>query len=181
MNKNAFRVLGIAPTEDGRAIRAAFLRLARIYHPDRFADMSDDVREEAERRMKEATLAYESLRSTKKSERGHNEHLDEAELGRRVAKYRETAARKREKEALDRERWRRWERVEEIARTRAKLEADIAARVTDEAGGDAPKDDTKPSADPIPVPAPKSHTRGTLGSRLDAARRGERAPLVRRS
>jgi len=61
----AFEVLGIPPTEDGRAVRAAFRRLAKIYHPDRFVEMPSDVRDEAERRMKEATTAYELIRSRK--------------------------------------------------------------------------------------------------------------------
>ena len=65
LDNKAFHVLGIEPTGDGRAIRAAFLRLARIYHPDRFAGQPDDVRVEAERRMKEATVAYEALRGTR--------------------------------------------------------------------------------------------------------------------
>ena len=66
MQSQAFETLGIEPTIDGRAIRAAFVRLARIYHPDRFAGQPPDVRSEAERRMKEAAAAYELLRATNK-------------------------------------------------------------------------------------------------------------------
>ena len=62
MQSQAFQTLGIEPTIDGRAIRDAFVRIARIYHPDRFAGQPDDVRLEAERRMKEASAAYELLK-----------------------------------------------------------------------------------------------------------------------
>ena len=113
MSNQAFRIRGIAPTKDGRAIRDAFLRLARIYHPDRFVDMPDDVREEAERRMKEATVAYESLRSTKRDERSSDDEIDEAEVHKRAVKYREMAETKREREEKDRVRWERRDRTQE--------------------------------------------------------------------
>jgi curved DNA-binding protein CbpA len=35
MFKKEFEILGIPPTSDGRVIRAAYVRLARTYHPDR--------------------------------------------------------------------------------------------------------------------------------------------------
>jgi curved DNA-binding protein CbpA len=188
VNKQAFRILGIAPTEDGRAIRAAFLRLARIYHPDRFVDMPDDVRGEAERRMKEATIAYESLRAAKSAPKAEpDDEIDEAEVAKRALKFREVAARQREKEKLDRERWSRWEKVEEIARKRAKLESDMAARVADEVdgspapGGSSNGSNGSAPKEPRPVKAPKPTTRETLASRLDAARRGETSPLVKRN
>ena len=185
MSKQAFRTLGIAPTEDGRAIRAAFLRLAKIYHPDRFVDMPDDVREEAERRMKEATIAYESLRASKKDAPAKpDDEIDELEVQKRAMKFREVAARQREHERLDREKWLRWERVEEIARKRAKLEADLAHRVAEEVE-DPPADGNGSSAkkpqEPRPVKAPKPTSRETLAERLDAARRGENAPLEKRN
>src|SRR5687767_6971816 len=67
MFNSAFSVLGIEPTTDARVIRSAYVRLARIYHPDRFIGMSEDVRLEAERRMKEVAAAYQSLRAAKRS------------------------------------------------------------------------------------------------------------------
>jgi curved DNA-binding protein CbpA len=182
MRNQAFQVLGIAPTDDGRAIRAAFLRLARIYHPDRFVGQPEDVREEAERRMKEATVAYESLRAANKGAAPKPEdEIDEREIHKRAAQYREIAERRREKEAGDRERWRRWERVEAIARRKAKLEADIAERVASEVDGspvDAPE--SRP-VDPAPIKPPPRATRDQLNERLDAARRGVTSPIARRA
>jgi len=182
MGNQAFQILGIAPTEDGRAIRAAFLRLARIYHPDRFVDMPADVREEAERRMKEATVAYEALRSVNNGAKPKpDDEIDEQEVHKRALKYREVAERNREKEERDRERWRKWERVEEIARKKAKLEADIAARVAEEVDG-APNGAAKSRpVDPAPIKPPARPVRDPLAERIDAARRGETSPLVKRS
>jgi curved DNA-binding protein CbpA len=181
MNRHAFRILGIAPTDDGRAIRTAFLRLAKIYHPDRFVGQPDDVREEAERRMKEATVAYESLRGAKKPQPEPDEEIDESEVHNRAMKYRETAAKRREKEKLDRERWSRWERVEEIARKKAKLEADMAARVADEVDESGVGSNGSTSSEPRPVKPPGPMTRDALAERLNAARRGEESPLVKRN
>jgi len=181
MSNQAFQILGIAPTDDGRAIRAAFLRLARIYHPDRFVDMPEDVRDEAERRMKEATVAYESLRAANNGAKPKLEdEIDEQEIHKRAQHYREVAAKKREKDERDRERWRRWERVEEIARQKAKLEADMAARVVSEVDGPLNGEAEKYQADPAPIKSSSAPARDRLSERLDAARRGETSPLVPR-
>jgi len=180
MRNQAFRILGIAPTDDGRAVRAAFLRLARIYHPDRFVDMPEDVREEAERRMKEATVAYESLRAANNGTKAPPEaEYDEEEVQQRALKYRDVVQRKRQKESVDRERWLRWERVEEIARKKAKLESDIAARVVSEVDGAPIHAPTPRPANPAPIKSSSPASRDRLSERLDAARRGETSPLVR--
>jgi hypothetical protein len=182
MRNQAFKILGIAPTDDGRAIRAAFLRLARIYHPDRFVDQPEDVRDEAERRMKEATVAYESLRSARKGAAPNPEdEIDEEEIQKRALKYREIAERRREKEARDRERWRRWEMVEEIARKKAKLEADIAGRVASEVDDSRVDSPESRPVDPAPIKPPSRTTRDQLNERLDAARRGTTSPIARRA
>ena len=58
---NPFDVLGIEPGSDKAAVRAAYRRIAQIYHPDRFAGADPEVRQEAERRMAEANRAYAEL------------------------------------------------------------------------------------------------------------------------
>jgi len=182
MRNQEFRILGIAPTDDGRAIRAAFLRLARIYHPDRFVDMPHDVQDEAERRMKEATNAYEALRTASNGAKANPEpEIDEQEIHQRALRYREVVERKREKEDRDRERWRRWERVEEIARKKVKLEADIAARVASEVDDPPTNAPQARQAEPAPIKPPARPVRDPLAERIGAARRGETSPLVRRS
>lgn len=182
--KQAFAILGITPTDDGRVIRSAFLRLARIYHPDRFVDMPDDVRGEAERRMKEATIAYESLRTTKRADEPPSlPPIDDAELQRRAAKYREAAEKKKSMDEFDRARWRKWEEAERIARDRAKREADIASRLEDEVNSLRVRSDAKPTTDvaePDAIPA-KRNGKSRLNERLDAAKRGETHPLVPQS
>ena len=190
MTTQAFEVLGIAPTDDGRAIRAAFLRLARIYHPDRFVDLPQDVRDEAERRMKEATTAYELLRG-RKSE-ATIPAIDDEELEHRARKYRDAIKKKKAAEEKDRARWRRWDEVERMARDTAKREADIAARISDEVHGtrsapdpDAPATPLKSGSNGATKPSngttKKTPPRDPLAERLDAARRGVKDPLVKRS
>jgi curved DNA-binding protein CbpA len=188
MPNQAFEVLGIAPTEDGRAIRAAFLRLARIYHPDRFLEMPADVREEAERRMKEATTAYELLRDVKPAER-KPAPVDENEVKRRAKKYREAIESKRKDEERDRARWKRWDEAEQLARENAMVEADIAARIRDEVDGKARRAKDvhldEPKATPLDDGQKSANGNGRqrdpLAERLDAVRRGVKDPIARRS
>lgn len=181
MREQAFETLGIPPTGDGRAIRAAFLRLARIYHPDRFTGMPEDVRVEAERRMKEATAAYESLRGPKRATQPEHSGLSEAELRARKEKYRKLLEAKRIEEEHNQARWRRWDAIEREARARAEVEAEIAAMIargTESPVAHAAAPSTPASAQSPVEDAPQSPSRSRLVERLDAARRGERATLV---
>ncbi|TMK23119.1 MAG: hypothetical protein E6G68_00825 [Actinobacteria bacterium] len=182
IGKQAFDVLGIAPTDDGREIRAAFLRLARIYHPDRFAGLPEDVRVEAERRMKEATAAYEKLRARTPS-KPVSSRKESDEIKRRARQYRDAIEAKRSAEEKDRARWRRWDEVELRAKQKAALEADLAARISEEVNGVIPDEDHPiEGRPPTPLDGKGGAKRDSLGQRLDAARRGETAPLaVRRA
>ena len=54
-------VLGVRPTSGREEIRAAYLRLARSLHPDRFGQGSAGERSLAERRMREVTAAFAVL------------------------------------------------------------------------------------------------------------------------
>ena len=181
MSAQAFAILGIQPTDDGRIIRSAFLRLARIYHPDRFVGMPDDVRAEAERRMKEATIAYESLRAKKPAvEEAPPVVIDDAELHRRATVYREAADKKKKMDEYDRARWRSWEEAEKRARDKARMEADIASRLEQEMNGFKVPSDANPTTE-APEPealAAKKNGKSRLNQKLDAARRGEKNPLV---
>jgi curved DNA-binding protein CbpA len=128
MQRRAFEILGIDPTTDQEVIRRAFVRLARIYHPDRFAGMPEDVRLEAERRMKQATVAYETLlaadRSAAETARSFDAHKHDAwETARRA---RDAMAQLRAENETRRKRWHVWEQLERQARERADLEAKLA-------------------------------------------------------
>jgi len=187
MNIQAFDILGIDPTTDGRVIRAAFVRLARIYHPDRFVGMPDDVRAEAERRMKDATLAYQSLRAEKAS--GAPEPalppISSKDLRERARLYKETIEAKKSQEKQNRARWRRWDELEQQARDRAALDAQIAAAIAQDVNGSGkglagvPVVDTPDTDEPSKPTTPKEES--LLAKRLSNARRGETAPLARRS
>jgi hypothetical protein len=54
----AWRVLGLAPGAAPEQVRHAFRVAAQLLHPDRVADLGDDVRAEAHRRMSELADAY---------------------------------------------------------------------------------------------------------------------------
>ncbi len=58
--KDYYKILGVEPTADDKAIKAAFRKLARKYHPD----VSKE--KDAEARFKEANEAYEALSSPEK-------------------------------------------------------------------------------------------------------------------
>ena len=179
LDNQAFHVLGIEPTGDGRAIRAAFLRLARIYHPDRFAGQPDDVRAEAERRMKEATVAYEALRGTRQRSAAARPFIEDKELQERARAFAKIVQAKQAEEKRNRARWQRWQELELQARARAEVEAEIAAVIAEGNGISfhAPSvhhDEAKPSDRKREAPA------SAFSQRLDAARRGVTSPIARR-
>jgi predicted RNA-binding Zn-ribbon protein involved in translation (DUF1610 family) len=58
-------VLGQRAEASMDELRAAYRRLAQIYHPDRYADAAADVRREAEERMKDLNSAYHAIRTTR--------------------------------------------------------------------------------------------------------------------
>ena len=179
MDSAAFQILGIEPTNNGRAIRAAFLRLARIYHPDRFAGQPDDVRAEAERRMKEATVAYEALRGTRQKSAERRPTINDKDLQERARAYRDIVEAKQAEEKRNRARWRKWQEIELEARARAEIESEIAAAI---AGADQnPFRAPQANREAEKPPAPKREMPASLFSqRLDAARRGETSPIARR-
>ncbi|KIH85455.1 DnaJ C-terminal domain-containing protein [Pseudomonas batumici] len=58
--KDYYKILGVEPTADDKAIKAAYRKLARKYHPD----VSKE--KDAEAKFKDASEAYEALRSADK-------------------------------------------------------------------------------------------------------------------
>jgi curved DNA-binding protein CbpA len=60
--RDPYSVLGIEIDASYDDAKAAYRRLAEIFHPDRFADARDDVQAEAERQMKDLNGAWRTLR-----------------------------------------------------------------------------------------------------------------------
>jgi len=58
----AHEVLGVRPDASTEEIRAAYQRLMRENHPDRVADMSQEIRDLAEKRSKEINQAYDRMK-----------------------------------------------------------------------------------------------------------------------
>ena len=59
---SAYVTLGLAKGASTEQISAAYRKLARAHHPDKVANESPQIREEAERRMKEINAAYGQLK-----------------------------------------------------------------------------------------------------------------------
>ncbi len=57
--KDPYKVLGVKPTDSDDEIKEAYRKLARKYHPDKYAD--GDLKELAEEKMKEVNAAYEEI------------------------------------------------------------------------------------------------------------------------
>lgn len=62
-----FKVLGIARTATPAEVTAAYRKLAKQYHPDKFQEKPDKVRREAEDRMAALNQAYKVAREKVKS------------------------------------------------------------------------------------------------------------------
>jgi predicted Zn-dependent protease with MMP-like domain len=59
--RDYYGILGVAPDADADTIRRAFWRLAKLWHPDRYRTAPDQLREQAERRMRLLTEAHAVL------------------------------------------------------------------------------------------------------------------------
>jgi curved DNA-binding protein CbpA len=57
-----FQVLGLGPDASLAEARAAYRRLAELYHPDRLRGLRQDVQAEGAQRMREAAQAMEAIR-----------------------------------------------------------------------------------------------------------------------
>jgi curved DNA-binding protein CbpA len=178
LQSQAFETLGIEPTIDGRAIRTAFIRLARIYHPDRLVGQPDDVRLEAERRMKEASAAYELLRTSNRALHEGKSVFKDKEIQDAARKYREAMEARQREEEKQRIRWRRWEAIEQAARDRAQAESDLVAAAMGHESGEVhygPAASVRPSRAGTPLELESKTPSSALAQRLEAARRAEAA------
>lgn len=63
--KDPYKVLGVAPNATDDEIKSAYRKLARKYHPDKYAD--GDLKELAEEKMKEVNAAYEEIQKIREN------------------------------------------------------------------------------------------------------------------
>jgi hypothetical protein len=63
VTRDPFEILGIAQDATMAEAKAAYRRLAELFHPDRLQGVRDDVRAEGEQRMREITDAMRVVRS----------------------------------------------------------------------------------------------------------------------
>lgn len=69
-NEAALMTLGVTDGASAGEINAAYKEMARIYHPDKVANQSLEVREYAEQRMKEINAAYTQLKHPREDQTG---------------------------------------------------------------------------------------------------------------
>ena len=61
--KAAYKILGVPVTSSAEEIVSAYRNMAKMYHPDRLANLAPEFIELAEERMKEINAAYERLKA----------------------------------------------------------------------------------------------------------------------
>jgi hypothetical protein len=61
--KAAYEILGVSVTSSAEQIVSAYRNMAKMYHPDRLANLAPEFIELAEERMKEINGAYETLKA----------------------------------------------------------------------------------------------------------------------
>jgi hypothetical protein len=61
--KAAYEILGVSVTSSVEQILSAYRSMAKMYHPDRLANLAPEFIELAEERMKEINAAYETLKA----------------------------------------------------------------------------------------------------------------------
>jgi hypothetical protein len=59
--KSAYQILDLLPGADADSIRIAYRRMAKLYHPDKVANLAPEFRQLAELKMKEINTAYQEL------------------------------------------------------------------------------------------------------------------------
>lgn len=66
-DKDPYRVLGIDSSATDDEVRKAYRRMAMKYHPDRVADMGEEIQRNAADQMKEINQAYEEIKRRRDS------------------------------------------------------------------------------------------------------------------
>lgn len=62
-----YHVLGIDSSATDEEVKKAYRRMAKKYHPDRVAGMSEEMQRNAAQQMKEVNLAYDAIKSRRAS------------------------------------------------------------------------------------------------------------------
>ena len=62
-DKDPYKVLGISKDASDEEVRKAYRKMAMKYHPDRVADMSEEMQRNAAEQMKEINQAYDEIKA----------------------------------------------------------------------------------------------------------------------
>lgn len=156
---DAHEVLGLGPHPSPAEVRATYRALARIHHPDRFADARPEQRRAAEGRMAEINAAYAALNASFAG--GTRSRTD----GWRDPVWVAHVERVRAEESRRTTKYRRWEELERRARQQP-----VTPRLAPERR--APAEAQRPAREPVgfgrDVPTPSRS--GTARRRQQAMR-----------
>jgi curved DNA-binding protein CbpA len=125
MTERAYEILGVDATASDAQVRAAYRRLAQIYHPDRFGTAPNDIRQEAERRMAELNAAFSEISRLRPVSSDQSQELPSwwnASWDRHWVeeeRWQEELKRRRIEDEQRRATHQRWEQIERIYRERA--------------------------------------------------------------
>lgn len=64
-NYQAYKILGVSPSDDIETIKKAYRELANKYHPDRVANLGPEIQKLAEEKFKAINEAYQKVRQEK--------------------------------------------------------------------------------------------------------------------
>ncbi|HEX9712297.1 MAG TPA: J domain-containing protein [Actinomycetota bacterium] len=134
-----YSILGVTNNATADQIRAAYRRLARLHHPDRFAAAPPGIQRLAQRKMSDLNLAYGQI-----GPRSMQPKPDPVASAYSIKRQREDMIRE--------ERFRRWQNAEHDAKERFERQSKAAAQ----AAGSA-------ASAPPPSPAPRPDPRKVFG------------------
>jgi hypothetical protein len=161
-----YKVLGVSPTASLQDCRAAFKRLAMIYHPDRFSTSDYKVREEAEVKMRELNAAFAEVVQRRNGAPDPAEILSSQKWLAEWWQAREDARLEEEKRAVL---FARWDKVEEARRQREEAERESISAVWRSVYGEPEKPVTPEGPRPA-LPAPSGSTSKSFHERLREAK-----------
>lgn len=160
-----FEVLGVSPVASLEEARAAFKRLAMLYHPDRYGDSAETVKAEAEAKMRELNAAFAELVARR---RGGPEPEEILASEKWLADWWDARERNRLEEEERKIRFQKWDEIEQARLARTEAEARSIAAVWRSVYGEKREEKERTVAGVLPEGEPRP---SSLSARLAEAKK----------